>query len=241
MDPYDIKQLVDMYEDRYILNDVVNSDIKTEISTIEKTMSDRGYNNWCDVGCGTGYHLRNVKGNFSRVGIDRSSKMLEFAKKESKEDAKKFEMWHDARLVQGDFLELPIVDKFDLVTNFWLGYTHQPTLNDVMRFIYKMAEIVQLGGSLLISVHNHGKLFDNIPWMMPEPMDGQFQFDGIAWSYKEPSNPKIRYRCISPHKEMIRLNLKKRFAGTKIIQYPVVVEGMEYVGRELMLFEDKIH
>lgn len=239
MDPYEISELVDMYEDRYILNETVSSDIKTEISTVENIMTERGYNNWCDVACGTGYHLRTAKGNFSKVGIDRSTAMLKYAKQKQADE--EFEMWHDARLIHGDFLELPIGDKYDLVTNFWLGYTHQPTLNDVMRFVYKMAEIVQLGGSLLISVHNHGKLFDNIPWMMPEPMDGQFQFDGIAWSYKEPSNPDIRYRCISPHKEMIRLNLKKRFAGAKIIHYPIVVEGMEYPGRELMLFEDKIH
>ena len=231
MNPYDNEELVENYEERYILNEVVSNDIKTEIATVEKFMAERGYQNWCDVACGTGYHLRTAEGEFSRIGIDRSEKMLDYAKDRSGDKV---------RYVQSDFLEMPLLERFDMVTNFWLGYTHQDTLADVMRFIYKMAEMVEKGGTMIMSVHNHGKLYDNIPWMMPEPMDGDFQFDGIAWSYTEPSNPRLRYRCISPHKEMIRLNLKKRFAGAKIIQYPIVVEGMEYPGREIMVFEDKI-
>ena len=234
MDPYDNQELVDIYEERYIHHDVVSNDIKTEISTVEKFMAERNYQNWCDVACGTGYHLRTAKGNYSRCGIDKSRKMLTYARENAEKNNKAI------RFLEADFLELPVTEKYDMVTNFWLGYTHQDTLADVMRFIYKMAEMVQLGGTMIISVHNHGKLFDNIPWMMPEPMDGNFQFDGIAWSYTEPDNSKIRYRCISPHKDLIRLNLKKRFAGSKIVHYPIVVEGMEYPGRELMIFEDKI-
>ena len=231
MNPYEDKDLVNGYEDRYIHNEIVSNDIKTEIATVEMMMQERNYQNWCDVACGTGYHLRTAEGDYSRIGIDRSPTMLDYAKEN---DSK------NTRFVQADFLDLPMLERYDLVTNFWLGYTHQDTLADVMRFIYKMAEMVELGGSMVMSVHNHGLLYDNIPWMMPEPMDGNFQFDGIVWSYTEPGNPNLRYRCISPHKEMIRLNLKKRFAGVKIIKYPIVVEGMEYPGREIMIFEDKV-
>jgi SAM-dependent methyltransferase len=231
MNPYEDNDLVNAYEERYIHNEIVSNDIKTEIATVEMVMQERNYQNWCDVACGTGYHLRTAEGDYSRIGIDRSTGMLDYAKEN---DGK------NTRFVQADFLELPILEKYDLVTNFWLGYTHQDTLADVMRFIYKMAEMVELGGTMIMSVHNHGLLYDNIPWMMPEPMDGNFQFDGIVWSYTEPSNPNLRYRCVSPHKEMIRLNLKKRFAGVKIIKYPIVVEGMEYPGREIMIFEDKV-
>ena len=231
MNPYNDKQLVENYEERYIHNEIVSNDIKTEIATVELIMKERNYQNWCDVGCGTGYHLRTANGSYSKTGVDRSSKMLDYAKEKAGDGV---------NFIQSDFLELPMVNRYDLVSNFWLGYTHQDTLADVMRFIYKMAEMVEIGGSMVLSVHNHGQLYDNIPWMMPEPMDGNFQFDGIVWSYCEPSRPDLRYRCISPHKELIRLNLKKRFAGVKMVKYPIVVEGMEYPGRELFIFEDKM-
>lgn len=229
MNPYDDDRLVNIYEDRYIHHPYVSNDIEFEIQLIEKTIHRYPDVSWCDVGCGTAYHLRNVKGFVDRTGIDKSQKMMDFDKEKS---------YHDIERICTDFLSIDTKTKYDIVTNFWLGYTHQSTLEQVMDFLQKMIDITEDGGTIILSVHNHAKLYNHLNLVTPEPMGGLFQFKGIVWSYKEPQYPDLEFDCISPHTDLIRELFEKHFEQIEIHHYPAPMG--QYAGRELLLCKKKI-
>lgn len=229
MNPYDDDRLVNIYEDRYIHHSYVANDIDFEIDLIESILETTLATSWCDVACGTAYHLRNVEGSVERTGIDKSQKMMDFDKDKSQ---------YNIERICTDFLSVSSDRKYDLVTNFWLGHTHQPTLEKVLNFIQNMIDITQDGGSLLISIHNHELLFDNLPLSGPEPMGGLFNFKGIVWSYKEPEYPDLEFNCIAPHKDILLDLFSKHFQDIENSIYPAP-EG-QYAGRELILCKNKI-
>jgi len=233
---------VEQYEyiEEWLLNnDRLSQFMNKEISVVDNQIKERNHQNWCDVDFNTGWHLRNVNGEFSKIGITDDPAAVEF--NENNIDAATI------RMVQGNFLEMPLFQKFDLVTNFFFRYTRHNKLSDSMRYLYKMAEMVERGGSMIFSFHNPGEIFDYIPCLSTNDPNS-VQFDGYAWSYTMPHQPQLRYRCVSPHKQLIVANLKKRFAGVKVVQYERKIEDLdqntvsniEHPGAEILIFEDKI-
>ena len=113
-----------------------------------------GKKSWCDVACGTAYHLRKAKGDFSRTGLDRSDMMMS----KHKEDTT-----YTIKYLLTDMLTHVPKIQYDLVTNFWFGYSHQDTLHQVLDFFNKMIALTKQGGSIILSYHNQWNIFDKIP------------------------------------------------------------------------------
>ena len=223
-EPYDNPNLVEIYEERYIHHPNQKADVNFEIAVIERVMDYYNHESWCDVACGTGYHLRKASGNFKRLGVDKSKLMID----QHKEDTE-----YDVDYSVANILSWRTKKKFDLVTNFWFGYSHQPSLEKVLDFFQKMIDLTAKHGSIILSYHNNWKLFDKIPMSSPEPMGGQFSFDALQWSYVEPSTGD-KYRCISPHKNLIIGLFGSQFKRYKVVDYPT------FAGKELLVLEGKL-
>jgi SAM-dependent methyltransferase len=221
--PYDNPALVKIYEGRYIHHHSQQDDIKHEIKVIESIMTNNNYTSWCDVACGTAYHLRKAEGSFARYGVDRSSTMINQHRHDT--------VYHIDYGIK-NFLTWQSKQRFDLVTNFWFGYAHQPTLDKVLQFFDRLVEYTETGGSLLVSLHNQWKIFDKYPYVFDEPMGGKFLFDAMHWSYHEPETGDL-YECIVPHKNLIVKRLLPYFTSYVYLDYPV------YAGKELLYLQGK--
>ena len=225
LDPYSNKDIVEKYEQRYLTDQRVAHETAYEIRLTEQILNAYGYRSWCDVACGTGYHLRNVNTNAAKTGIDRSTEMLA--------------AWTDTMRSSIAYLNSDIIDvdptfKYNLVTNFLFGYTHQSSLNHVIAFFKQMIDITDVGGSIIISVHNNWRMFDHYDYKTPGAMGGEFRFDAMHWSYSEPDYPDHVFQCISPHKNLIIETFEPYFAAWSVFYYPG-----DYQGREILVFKQK--
>lgn len=221
-EPYNNKKVAEVYEERYIHHPFTKADTEFEIETLEDLLEDK--DSWCDVACGTAYHLRKAKGSFKRFGLDRSSVMINEHRKETD---------YEVTYFIEDLLSFKSNTKFDLVSNFWFGYTHQDTVDDVLKFFKKMVDLTDEGGSLVVSVHNQWKLFDTFPLITDvSGIDGFCTFKSISWSYEEPSTGDV-YECISPHKTLIENTLSPYFKKVSWKDYPT------YMAKELLILEGK--
>ena len=224
--PYENPDLAKIYEDRYIHHPDQKQDVNFEIRAIEKTLDYYDYESWCDVACGTGYHLRKTKGTVKRQGVDKSKVMID----QHKEDTE-----YDVDYSIANVLSWRTKKKFDLVTNFWFGYTHQPSLDKVLGFFKKMVDLTARHGTIIISLHNHWQIFDKIPRATKNDssnLTGPFLFDSFNWSYKEPSTGNIYY-CISPHKDLIIDTFAPSFKKYNLVSYP------RFSSKELLVFRGK--
>lgn len=225
LDPYSNPEIVARYEQRYLTNPVVAHETVYEVRLTEQILNAYGYRSWCDVACGTGYHLRTVNSPVTKTGIDRSAEMLA--------------TWSDAMRGSIASVNLDLIDvdtsyKYDLVTNFWFGYTHQSSLDAVIGFFDQMIDLTNTGGSIILSIHNNWRMFDTFDYKTPEPMGGEFKFDAMHWSYHEPNHPDHVYNCISPHKGLIIEKFEPHFAAWSIFYYPG-----DYQGREILVFKQR--
>ena len=223
--PYNTPEVIDAYEDRYIHHPKVKGEIAFELSLIEAKMLDK--TSWCDVACGTAYHLRKAVGDFNRTGLDRSGMMMAKHKQDTK---------YNVDYIRADMLDYTPTVQYDLVSNFWFGYAHQETLDQVLQFFNKMVELTKQGGSIILSYHNQWNIFDQIPLHTNEPMGGVFNFEAMVWSYEEPDVPGSLYTCIVPHKELIIQTFEPYFENVTIIDYP---PNPEAGGKEILLLEGK--
>jgi len=221
-EPYDNPDLVKVYEERYIHHPEQSRDVDFEIKVVEKIMGDREYESWCDVACGTAHHLRKASGNFTRLGVDKSKLMMD----QHKDDTE-----YDVDYSVANILSWRTKKKFDLVTNFWFGYSHQPSLEKVINFFEKMIDLTARHGTIVLSVHNHWKLFNDKPRLSVD-VNGEFTFDAIHWSYTEPSTGD-RYKCISPHKDLILDTFAPYFKEYTKVEYPRIS------AKELFVFRDR--
>lgn len=231
-EPYDNPDLVKVYEERYIHHPNQINDVNFEIDIIQKVMEYYDYESWCDVACGTAHHLRKASGNFTRLGVDKSKLMMN----QHKDDTE-----YDVDYSVANILSWRTKKKFDLVTNFWFGYSHQPSLEKVINFFEKMIDLTARHGTIVLSfhmgqtpagMHQNWKLFDEIPRSTKQPMGGSFNFDALQWSYVEPITGD-RYNCISPHKDLILETFTPHFKNYHLVDYP------EFAGKELLVLEDK--
>jgi len=225
--PYDDKDYSALYENRYN-ESLWSGDTIFELRTIEKHNGKL----WCDVACGTGYHLSHAIGNFERTGIDLSETMTSYCKD------------NRVSMINGDVLTWDTTDRFDLVTNFWLGYSHQKSLYRVLKFFDKMIDITKTGGNIIVAIFNGDGKFFNIPYRHTAGAGGDFKFESVQWSYTEHDRPELSYTCICPHPELVLEKFIPHFENYKIFnrtnsEYGVKSDGTGS-GKELMIFENKI-
>lgn len=218
--------VVDYYEDRYIKHPFVKDEISQEINLIEKLCESKNIESWCDVACGTAYHLRNAKVSSTRTGVDLSTTMIDKHKEETD---------YEVNYIIEDVLKLPTDKKYDLVTNFWFGYTHQDTLDEVLLFFKKMAELTNKGGSVVLSFHDQWHLSEKYPYESPcNGFGSTFKFEAIISSYTEPHDPSCIYKCIAPHTDLIIKTFSPYFSSYRILDYP------QHKGRRILLLEGKL-
>lgn len=224
--PYDNPEVVSVYEDRYTHDTRVKTEVDFEVSEVERLIQQNNLKSWCDVACGTGHHLRNVLSPIQKHGIDKS--MLMISQYNSSETNIDYTL--------EDFLHTDTSQQFDLVTNFWFGYSHQPNFDDVILFLNNMADITSNDGLLILSLHNQWNIFDRIPQKTKEPMGGTFSFDAMMWSYDEPGIPNSTYKCIVPHKDCIVDVFSKKFNNVIVESYPF---NPHAGGKELLIAAEK--
>ena len=73
INPYENEEYAKIYNGRYL--DETSTwpvDTNIELQLIENCTGKT----WCDIACGTGFHLSNVKRNFIKTGIDRAAAMM---------------------------------------------------------------------------------------------------------------------------------------------------------------------
>ena len=206
-DPYDKAGFAYNYDNRYIKADTTIQFIKEEIRTIEQVLENK--TSWLDVACGTGYHLHNVNSSVDKYGIDRSVEMIKIA--ESRESR--------LHLFREDLLSFNINRKFDLVSNFWYGYIHQSSVEEVKDFFLKMASLTKDGGDLLFGVCDPFNFMKNYRDKKCVWMDDIMSIDAVIWS-AEIAGTDYQYKdCIAPHPQLFQKWLTPLFKNFKVIEY----------------------
>lgn len=197
-----------------------------ELDMVAELAQGRPGLSWLDVACGTGFHLRNAAGHMRRVGVDRAKAMLDVARRRP---------GHAATFHRRDARDLSGLGRFELVTNFWYGYVHQDSVDEVLRLLASMADAVAQGGDLLVGVCDPAGLLRNVRHRLPSPIKpGALRIDAIVWSYSEGGGPEHR-NCIAPHPELIMETLAPRFELHRWREYPVSESAPEWRRRALHL------
>ena len=206
-EPYKSNWYAETYNKYWVTNKEIKPSIDLEVALVQNLLKNK--NSWCDVACGTGYHLQNTNTNAKKVGIDKSKHMLTYAKDISDSSIE--------YRVEDIVTLLNISTTYDLVTNFGYGYSHQETLPDVLLFIKKLSALVCNGGDLLIG-------YDSVPeYSSIREWDnglGVLKVKAIITDYYQ--NTGTDYlNCISPTKETIIETLIHEFTTVEIVTLPV--------------------
>lgn len=113
-----------------------------------------------DVGCGTGEHLRTLRGLFDRVvGVDLSGPMVEVARAKLP----------GVEVRRGDMTELDVGRRFDAVISLSTAVAYLPSVEAMRQAVARMAAHLHPGGVLIVE-----------PWYFPERfLDGHVAADII--------------------------------------------------------------
>lgn len=210
--PYDEDGYAETYEATFNTSPDTLPNFDFEIAHVQHALTSA--RSWCDVACGTGLHLRTATSPHSvrRVGIDRSARMLAQAARTSPD-------WPIA-WVEADVCAHPVTDRFDLVTHFWWGHVHQPTLDAVERFFSTCVALVAPGGTFLFDL-------DDMPLDHEVSVAGSaapVTFDAVIWSWRQIERaPEAGFEfrhCIAPHPDLVHAWLEPHFAAIEKVDYP---------------------
>ena len=219
------------YDARYNLSDINRPHFDFECGLVAEIIARRGAKSWCDLGCGTGLHLRSVTGDVRRTGIDRSDAMLRHARSQA---------GPQITYPEADVTRLPAGDTYDLVTAFWYGYTHQDSLRDVRQFLRGAAEQTAPGGALLIGLCDPLDLFETIPWAGQMVYGAPLHVDAIIWSFTEPWEGDSFSDCIAPHPQYILNCPGPLFGSVQPVRYPAPGGAGGRWNRKAILFGDRL-
>jgi len=204
--PYDDEGYAEKYEERYVKSPEMRGIIAVELSIIESLMENK--NSWLDVGCGTGYLLRNADVDVERFGLDRSPKMLDLCRGD------------DITLIEEDLLKYESNRKYDVVTNFWYGYLHQHSLEEVKKFFMKMISLTEEGGSMFVEICNPWGVFDEYRYKWTSVFNkNDMMFDAIMWSSTVGGAKHDYENCLAPHPELIHNWIRPQFKNNGRIDY----------------------
>tara|TARA_Y100000310_G_scaffold345665_1_gene467946 strand:- start:5741 stop:6463 length:723 start_codon:yes stop_codon:yes gene_type:complete len=94
-----------------------------------------------DVACGTGRHLKYLKGNFSCIGVDINEEMLNIAKKTVK----------DITFKKANMITLNLNKKFDVITCLFSSIGYVKTYSNLKKTFKNFARHLKIGGVVIIS------------------------------------------------------------------------------------------
>ena len=95
-----------------------------------------------DVACGTGAHADLLKKNFSILGVDISSDMLDIAR----------EKVPDVEFKEGDMKKLDLKGKFDVITCLFSAMNYNTSLKEYERTLKNFYEHLHPGGVLIFDL-----------------------------------------------------------------------------------------
>tara|TARA_B100000497_G_scaffold25008_1_gene29423 strand:- start:927 stop:1607 length:681 start_codon:yes stop_codon:yes gene_type:complete len=208
--PYDNDSYAEMYDKRYLHAPSTKQIINYELEILEEFMVNKS--SWMDVACGTGYELRNASGNISRYGLDQSSKMIDVALKRN---------GHKVDFTIDNLLSHVVERNYDLVTNFWYGYIHQSSLEEVEIFFKKMVEMTKDGGDIFVAICNPWGIFSNYEYKWDSIYNNNdMTLDAIVWSSKIKDTTHEYKHCHAPHPQLICNWISPHFEETIRVDYP---------------------
>ena len=205
--PYKNKKYAEDYNDYWVHQEDIKPSVDLEIELVENLV--QGKKSWCDVACGTGYHLQNVNSKVKKVGVDKSKHMLDYAKLSNKSNI----TYHQKDLVKG----VDGLGSYDLVTAFGYGYSHQKTLTDVLKFIKNLAKLANKGGDVLIGYDGVPNFCNTLGWHNGL---GELKVKAIITDYYQESGTDY-IDCISPTKGTIIESICEDFESVELIELPV--------------------
>lgn len=205
--PYKNKKYAEDYNYYWVHQEDIKPSVDLEIELVKNLV--QGKKSWCDVACGTGYHLQNVNSKVKKVGVDKSKHMLDYAKLSDKSNI----TYHQKDLVKG----VDGLGSYDLVTAFGYGYSHQKTLTDVLKFIKNLANLANKGGDVLIGYDGVPNFCNTLGWHNGL---GELKVKAVITDYYQESGTDY-IDCISPTKETIIESIYDDFESVEIIKLPV--------------------
>ena len=126
-----------------------------------------------DVGCGTGRHLQELRGDFEVEGLDLSPELLEVARDR---------LGPDVPLHRADMADFSLGRRFDVVTCLFSAVAYVRTHENLRRAVRCMAEHLNPDGLLLVE-----------PWFSPE----RYWVGRITANFVDEPDLKIAWMYVS--------------------------------------------
>jgi len=127
-----------------------------------------------DVGCGTGKHIEQFKGDFSCTGIDINNEMVEVAKSKV----------NDVIFEQGDMINFNLKTEYDVILCLFSAIGYVKTYTNLEKTIQNFANHLKIGGVLVIE-----PWFTKSIYSVGEP--GMTTYDGEEVKLARVNNTKI--------------------------------------------------
>lgn len=107
--------------------------------------------------CGNGRHALELKKlGYDVVGIDLSEELLNVAQEKASEDG------IDLKLVRCDMREIPYVDYFDLIVQFFTSFGYFESDDENQRVLSAISKSLKIGGKFLIDYLNPDCIIRNL-------------------------------------------------------------------------------
>ncbi len=132
------REFAQYYDLLYAQKDYVREAAKLE-KFIAKYKQSKG-NSLLDVACGTGHHIKHLKGQFQCTGLDANQGILDIAKQNVK----------DVAFVNADMTTLNLGKTFDVITCLFSSIGYVKTLPKLRKTIRNFAKHLKTGGIVLI-------------------------------------------------------------------------------------------
>lgn len=216
------------YEEKFLTGPLAASDAEYEVEALRTELTPGAA--WLDVGCGTGFHLRQIEG-VHKGGIDRSAAMLEHARVGNP----------TAELVHGDFRQPREVweGRWDVVSCLWYAYALVESLREVEAVLVNMAKWTHVGGTCLLSYADPSAIAGvQLPFVVERKWPGRIVITGITWEYEEPEEAKVHRGLLAPQGEWIREVLRMWFG--KVETKPYSSSGPGLNRRELIRATERL-
>ena len=131
-------RLAKYYDRVYSFKDYLDEAVRLQNLIIK--YSESGGNALLDVGCGTGFHLKHLKDDFSCTGVDISKAMLKIARKNVK----------GVTFKEADMKTLRLGKQFDVITCLLSSIGYVKTAASLEKTIRNFSKHLKKGGLVLI-------------------------------------------------------------------------------------------
>ena len=141
--------LAKYYDRVYSFKDYLDEAVRLQ-NLIIKYLESEG-NSLLDVACGTGLHLKNLKGDFSCTGVDISKSMLKIARKNAK----------GATFKEADMKTLRLGKQFDVIICLLSSIGYVKTAASLEKTIRNFSKHLKKGGLALIEPSHAKSVYVN--------------------------------------------------------------------------------